>query len=87
MIEKEITIGNKLGLHARPAAIFVQHASQFESKIVLIKDGFEANGKSILNVLMLAAEKNTVLTICINGPDEGEAMEDLAAFLSGEIDY
>ncbi len=60
MIEDEVTICNKLGLHARAAAKFVATASEFESEIEIEKDGRKVNGKSIMGVMMLAASKGTV---------------------------
>jgi phosphocarrier protein HPr len=56
MVEKKLTIQNKLGLHARPAALLVETASKYESDVYIIKNGFKVNGKSIMGVLMLAAE-------------------------------
>jgi len=77
MIERTIKIKNKLGLHARPAAVFVKTASRFKSDIFLIKDGQQVNGKSIMGVLMLAAEKGSEVTLRIDGEDEIAAMETL----------
>lgn len=77
MIERKIKIKNKLGLHARPAAVFVKTASKFKSDISLIKDGQQVNGKSIMGVLMLAAEKGSEVTLRIDGEDEIAAMETL----------
>jgi phosphocarrier protein HPr len=86
MTEKTLIIENRLGLHARPAALFVQMAAQFSSNVFLIKDGFEVNGKSILSVLMLAAEKGSEITIKTDGKDENDAMEMLGGFLQGAMD-
>ena len=84
---KTLTIENKLGLHARPASVFVQMAALYAStNIYLIKDGFQVNGKSILSVLMLAAEKGSRITLKIDGPEETEAMEQLSNFLAGKMD-
>ncbi len=81
MIEKEFTIKNKLGFHARAAVKFVQLASQFKSNIVVSKDNVEVNGKSIMGVLMLAASKGTKIKITISGEDEKEAMEKLGELI------
>jgi phosphocarrier protein HPr len=86
MNKRKLIIKNHLGLHARPAAIFVQMAAKFQSDIQLVKDGFEVNGKSILSVLMLAAEKGCEIFLKTSGPDEIEAMETLASFLEGKMD-
>ncbi|MBN2103012.1 HPr family phosphocarrier protein [bacterium] len=86
MIERTLTIQNKLGLHARPASAFVQLAANYQSNIQLIKDGFEVNGKSILSVLMLAAEKGSKITIRVNGTDEKDAINVLSKFLEGKMD-
>jgi phosphocarrier protein len=75
MIEKTVMINNKNGLHARPAAQLVKIASKFKSDILLIKDGMEINGKSIMGVMMLAAEVGSSLTVKANGTDEEEAVE------------
>ena len=75
MTQKEIIITNSLGLHARPAVMLVKTASQFESDIKLRKDDMEVNAKSIMGVLILAAEKGSRLILIIDGPDEINAIE------------
>lgn len=74
MREIQVTLINKLGLHARASAKFVSTASRFQSQLEVIKDQQTINGKSIMGVMMLAAKLGTVLTLRIQGPDE-EAME------------
>ena len=78
MVEKEVEVVNKLGLHARPAMMLVKTASQFQSEIKIIKDNMNVNAKSIMGVLVLAAEKGRKLKIVAEGPDEEEAVEALA---------
>ena len=78
MIEKKVKIVNTLGLHARPASLFAKTAEKFISDIMVEKDGMEVDGKSILGLMMLVADKNSTLTIRANGPDEKEAVETLA---------
>ena len=70
MITEEIKIVNRLGVHARPAALIAQESGKFKSTIFLIKDGIEINAKSIMGVMMLAAEKGSKLTLTITGEDE-----------------
>lgn len=77
MPSKEITIINKLGLHARAAAKFVNLASSFESDITLSRDGREVNGKSIMGVMMLAAGQGTTLKLVASGSDEEIALQQL----------
>ncbi|UCC44714.1 MAG: HPr family phosphocarrier protein [Candidatus Zixiibacteriota bacterium] len=77
MVSKSATIVNKLGLHARPCAQLVSVATKFESEIFFVKNGLRVNGKSIMGVMVLAAEKGTVITIEVQGPDEDEAVEAL----------
>ena len=80
MIKKELTIKNKTGLHARPAALLVKTTGKFKSEIFISKDGYKVNGKSIMGVMTLAAESGSVIEISVDGPDEKEAMlalEDL----------
>lgn len=78
MKERQLTVTNPLGVHARPAALIVQTASRFESSITLTKDGREVNGKSMLGVMTLAAEMGSVVTIRADGPDEDAAIEAIA---------
>ena len=78
MTEAEVVILNDPGLHARPASEFVRAASRFRSEIFLVKNGQRVNGKSILGVLMLAAETGARLKIQAHGPDEAEAVAALA---------
>jgi len=77
-VERKIQVMNKLGLHARPAALLVQKASKFKSEIKLKKDDIEANAKSILSVMMLAAEVGSFVIIKAEGDDEAQAVEALA---------
>lgn len=77
MIEQEAKIVNQLGLHARPAAQLVKVASGFKAEIELVKDGMAVNGKSIMGVMMLAAESGSSLTVRANGTDESQAVEAL----------
>lgn len=86
LLEKKIVIKNRTGLHARPAALFVQVANKFESDIAIIKDGQEVNGKSIMGILMLAAEKGAEVTLVVDGNDAGPAMEELSKILLNEIE-
>jgi phosphocarrier protein len=77
MQQREITISNKLGLHARAAAKLVSAASAYTADIFLDKEGQRINGKSIMGVMMLAASQGTKLTLVIDGRDEVEAMRTL----------
>jgi phosphocarrier protein len=79
MIQKTAVVKNRLGLHARPAALLVQAASQFSSDITFSKDGFTVNGKSIMGVLMLAAGPGSEVIVAADGHDEGQAVEELSA--------
>ncbi len=76
-LSEEIIIVNKLGLHARAAAKFVQLAGTFNSSVSLAKDGITANGKSIMGILMLAAEKGSAVTLTVDGDDAHEAFSAL----------
>ena len=84
LIEKKLTIQNEQGLHARPAAIFVQIANKYESDIIVRKGRQEVNGKSIMGLLTLAAEKGAKLNIKANGPDAKEAIEELERVILGD---
>ncbi len=87
MIEKTLTLKNKLGLHARAAAKLVQVTEQFKSEIKIVKDNVEADGKSILGVLLLAAPVGSEITFKVEGEDEQEAIkaiEDLIEDKFGE---
>ena len=78
MIERQATIVNQEGLHARPAARIVKLASTFTSEIELAKDGLDVNGKSIMGVMMLAAECGSSIIIRAKGPDAEQAVQALA---------
>jgi phosphocarrier protein HPr len=77
MKKKELLIENKLGLHARAAAQIVKSASAYASKITLIKDGLEVDGKSIMGIMMLAAAKGSAVLLHTNGDDEDRAMDGM----------
>ena len=78
MTERSVQIVNKNGLHARPAAEIVKVASKFESEITMVRDDLEVNGKSIMGVMMLAAEYGSTLLVRANGPDADEAVSAIA---------
>jgi phosphocarrier protein len=75
VIEKEVVIRNRSGLHTRPAATLVKTAARFKAEFFIYKDGMEINGKSIIGVMTLAAEQGAVLLLRFEGPDESEAAE------------
>ena len=85
MVERTVILASKHGLHARPAAEFVKLAGRYESDVKLTKDGMTVDGKSIMGVMMLAAECGSSIRLAVDGPDEGEALAALAAFLSTEL--
>ena len=73
MIEQEVTIKNRAGIHTRPAATLVKLAAKFKSEFTIIKDGMEINGKSIIGVMTLAAEQGSSLLLRFDGADEQDA--------------
>lgn len=86
MAEREATVKNRLGIHARPSALLVQAAAKYVSEITLIKDGLEVNGKSIMGVMMLAAETGAIIRVRAAGPDEEEALDEIVRMIEGEFD-
>ena len=91
-VERTVTIANRYGLHARPAAEFVKLSSRFSARVTVEKDGLEVNGKSIMGVMMLAAECGSSLTISAVGEDAPDAVAALAElvenrFGESEADY
>jgi phosphocarrier protein len=77
MKQRELLIENKLGLHARAAAQIVKSASAYSSRITLIKDGLEVDGKSIMGIMMLAAAKGSSIMLQVHGADEEQAVAGL----------
>jgi len=85
MLRREITILNKLGLHARAAAKFVTLASRFDSEVYLTRGNRQVNGKSIMGVMMLAAARGAVLELTVEGSDEVEAAAALEQLILGRF--
>ncbi|MFN2400761.1 MAG: HPr family phosphocarrier protein [Gemmatimonadaceae bacterium] len=81
MVERNVTIVNEQGLHARPAAEIVKTAAKFKSDITMVRDDMEVNGKSIMGVMMLAAEYGSTLVVRADGPDADAAVEAIAALV------
>ena len=81
MPERTVLIENKNGLHARPAAEIVKLAAKFRSEITIMKDDLDVNGKSIMGVMMLAAEHGSSITLRAEGPDADQALEALATLV------
>jgi phosphocarrier protein len=77
-----MTVVNQLGMHARAAARFVHLASRYESQVRVARQGREMDGKSIMGILLLAAARGTTITITVDGADEQDAMEALAALVA-----
>jgi phosphocarrier protein HPr len=75
------TIRNRLGIHARAAALLVKTANRFVSEVTLEKDGLEVNGKSIMGILMLAASKGSKITLKVNGKDAAQAIQVLGKLI------
>jgi phosphocarrier protein HPr len=85
MIERTVTIANKNGLHARPAAEIVKTAAKFKADILLVRDDLEVNGKSIMGVMMLAAEFGSQLQLRADGPDAEEAVGAIAKLIESKF--
>jgi phosphocarrier protein HPr len=84
-IEKEIAIINRLGLHARPAAMFVRISSRYRCEVWVAKEGEEVNGKSIMGLMMLAAGQGSKLRIRCDGPDADKAMQELEELINARF--
>jgi catabolite repression HPr-like protein len=82
MVEKKVTVQLKSGLQARPAALFVQEANRFTSDVFVEKEGKKVNAKSIMGIMSLAVGSGSELVLAVDGPDENEAIEALAEFVS-----
>jgi phosphocarrier protein HPr len=85
MLKKKVTIVNKLGLHARAAAKFVNHAGHFASEIEVSKNGHKVNGKSIMGIMMLAATKGAELELIVDGEDEQAMMDDIVNLINNRF--
>lgn len=75
MIEKEFIVKNKLGIHARPAALLVKNLGKFDSKVEILRDDLIVDGKSIMGIMMLAAENGAKLLFRVDGKDEVEVLK------------
>ena len=85
MAERTVQIVNKNGLHARPAAEIVKLAAKYQSDIVVARDDLEVNGKSIMGVMMLAAECGSTLKLRADGPDADQALDALANLIGNKF--
>jgi phosphocarrier protein len=85
MAERNVQILNKAGMHARPAAQIVKAAAKFQSEITLVKDGTEVNGKSIMGVMMLAAECGSTVLLRAIGADADAALDALEELVKGKF--
>lgn len=85
MSEIQLVIRNQLGLHARACALFVKAASKFRSEILVARDDLEVNGKSIMGVMMLAAEEGATIVVRADGPDESEALVAIRELVDGKF--
>ncbi len=84
-LAREVTIVNRLGMHARPAAMFVRIASRYRSEIWVEKEGEQINGKSIMGLMMLAAGQGSKLVIRCEGPDADRALEELEQLVANKF--
>ncbi|MFM7232243.1 MAG: HPr family phosphocarrier protein [bacterium] len=85
MAEIQLLIRNQLGLHARACALFVKTSSRFKSEVFVSRDDLEVNGKSIMGVMMLAAEEGSTITVRATGDDESAAIEALRDLVDGKF--
>jgi len=86
MTRQEITVENKLGLHARPSALLVKAATKYRSDFFIEKDGMKVNGKSIMGVMMLAAEFNSKLVLIADGVDETYLLDEITKMFNSHFD-
>jgi len=84
--ERELIVTNKLGIHARPAAMFVKTANRFECDIFVEKDGEKVNGKSIMGLMMLAAGPGSKIIVTVEGQDGHAALDEIDALLKRKFD-
>src|SRR3954466_643342 len=84
-VEKDVPIVNRLGLHARPAAMFVRVASRYRAEVWVEKEGERVNGKSIMGLMMLAAGQGSKLRICCEGADADKALEELEQLIASKF--
>ena len=85
MLEKEVTVSNKAGIHARPSALLVKTASLFDAEVFLSCEGTEVNAKSIMSVMMLAAAMGSIVKIKTDGTDEEAAMTAIMALFQNKF--
>ncbi len=86
MTSKTVTIKNRAGIHARPAALIVNTANQYESDIFLEKDSMRINSKSIMGIITLGASYKSSIVIMAEGPDEGDAVEAIAKLFENRFE-
>jgi len=84
-VEKTFVVGNKLGLHARPAAVFVQTANRFNASVEVQKDDLKIDGKSIMGIMTLAAEMGSSITVRVTGKDAAAAMDALTKLIESNF--
>jgi phosphocarrier protein len=85
VVEKDLVLKNKYGLHARPATLFAETANGFKSEITVVKDGQDVNGKSIFGLMMLAAESGSTLHVKADGEDSADAVAALERLIEGKF--
>lgn len=85
-VTRELVVANKLGIHARPASMFVRVASRFAADILVEKDGETVNGKSIMNLMMLAAGPGSRIRIHAEGPDAAQAVAEIERLVKSKFD-
>ena len=85
-IARDFHVSNKLGIHARPAALFVKTANRFQCDVFVEKDGEKVNGKSIMGLMMLAAGPGSKLTVSADGPDASQALAEIEALIKRKFD-
>ena len=85
MVESQLVIRNQLGLHARACAMFVKTAARFRSQVLVSRDDLEVNGKSIMGVMMLAAEEGATIKVRAEGEDERDALAALTELVDGKF--
>lgn len=86
LMTKDFLVSNKLGIHARPAAMFVKTANRFECDVFVEKDGEKVNGKSIMGLMMLAAGPGSKLTVHAQGPDASKALVEIENLIKRKFD-